>query len=307
MNPAIGLISLLLYLQPVLQPKSKPASGLAGPERAAVFAVRHEVQANGFEKRKDLCLEIETEFSPHEREMIAALKRDGLRIHSRDWCKSPPRGVTIAVLSSVEEKEPGKYTLTVQTVDRGTIASDLGAILRQGTYTVNVASELEPVLVAYAQTCCSVAGSQNGSGSDVLSKLQLPPAKAFEGSELKQNPQQAGAIQMLTPTDGVDFSAYLHGMVDSVRRSWYAEIPKAAREGEKGTVVVQFSIRKDGALFDEEPRLVRTSGHKLLDEAAVDAIRRSSPFDKLPVAFDHDSITLRIVFLYNLPMETIQK
>jgi len=137
--------------------------------------------------------------------------------------------------------------------------------------------------------------------------LQPPPAKPLEGMELVQNSEQAGAIQMLTPTDGVDFSGYLHGMLESVRRSWYAEIPKEAREGEKGTVVVQIRIRKDGALFDEEPRLVRTSGHKLLDEAAVDAIRRSSPFDKLPVAFDHDSITLRFIFLYNLPLDTMQK
>jgi TonB family protein len=111
-----------------------------------------------------------------------------------------------------------------------------------------------------------------------------------------------GNLEMLTPTEGVDFSNYLARLLASVKRNWYAVIPESAKLGEKGRVILQFRISRDGSVPLPEPVLVRTSGKEPLDHAAMSAIRASSPFEPLPPAFSGPYIELRFIFLYNLPL-----
>jgi TonB family protein len=111
-----------------------------------------------------------------------------------------------------------------------------------------------------------------------------------------------GNLEMLTPTEGVDFSNYLARLLASVKRNWYAIIPESAKLGEKGRVILQFHINRDGGVPFPEPILVRTSGKEPLDRAAMAAIRASSPFEPLPPAFSGPYIELRFIFLYNLPL-----
>lgn len=113
-----------------------------------------------------------------------------------------------------------------------------------------------------------------------------------------------GGLQMLTPTEGVDFSSYLSRVLASVRRNWYAIIPESARMGEKGRVVLRFRIMRDGTVVSAEPILEDTSGKEPLDRASMSSIRASSPFEPLPPAFTGPFIELRFIFLYNLPLPT---
>jgi outer membrane biosynthesis protein TonB len=112
-----------------------------------------------------------------------------------------------------------------------------------------------------------------------------------------------GAVQMLTPDEGVDFSSYLARVLASVKRNWYAIIPDSARMGEKGRVILDFKIMRDGNVPFPEPILRSTSGKDPLDRAASSSIRASSPFEPLPPAFSGPYIELRFIFLYNLPLE----
>ena len=112
-----------------------------------------------------------------------------------------------------------------------------------------------------------------------------------------------GNVEMLTPTEGVDFTNYLARVLVGVKRNWYAVIPESARLGEKGKVVLQFRILKDGNVPYPEPWLVGTSGKEPLDRAALSSIRGSSPFEPLPPAFSGPYIELRFIFLYNLPLD----
>jgi TonB family protein len=112
-----------------------------------------------------------------------------------------------------------------------------------------------------------------------------------------------GGVEILTPTEGVDFSNYLARLLAGVKRNWYAVIPESARMGEKGRVIIQFRITRDGTVPFPEPNLVRTSGKEPLDRAAMSAIRTSTPFEPLPPAFSGPFIELRFTFLYNLPID----
>ncbi|PYU23918.1 MAG: hypothetical protein DMG30_10105 [Acidobacteria bacterium] len=115
-----------------------------------------------------------------------------------------------------------------------------------------------------------------------------------------------GAVQLLTPTEGVDFNDYLARVVASVKRNWYSVMPESVYLGEKGRVVLQFRIMTNGAVPDAEPQLMSSSGKEPLDRAAYSAIRASSPFEPLPAAFSGPFIELRFIFLYNLPVSAAQ-
>ena len=115
-----------------------------------------------------------------------------------------------------------------------------------------------------------------------------------------------GMLQMLTPTEGVDFSDYLARVVASVKRNWYSVMPESVYLGEKGRVVLQFRIVRTGSVPDAEPQLMSSSGKEPLDRAAYSAIRTSSPFEPLPSAFSGPFIELRFIFLYNLPVSAAQ-
>ncbi len=114
--------------------------------------------------------------------------------------------------------------------------------------------------------------------------------------------QAYGALQMLTPDEGVDFTNYLARVLASVKRNWYSVIPESARLGEKGRVILQFRIMRDGSVPYTEPALVATSGKEPLDRAALSSIHASNPFEPLPPAFSGPYIELRFIFLYNLPL-----
>ncbi len=105
-------------------------------------------------------------------------------------------------------------------------------------------------------------------------------------------------VQILTPTDGVDFKPYVNILVRDVRIKWYASMPEAALKGEKGEAVIRFRIESNGEVKDVS--LERNSGNDVLDQAAIQAVRNASPFHPLPIAFKGPSITLRFIFNYNV-------
>lgn len=110
-------------------------------------------------------------------------------------------------------------------------------------------------------------------------------------------------VQILTPTDGVNFNDYLTRLLARVRQNWYSVMPISARMGDKGVVVMRFHIMRNGDMPNPEPVLERTSGKEPLDRAAGAALTESNPFEPLPSAYTRPYIELRIIFLYNLPLD----
>jgi outer membrane biosynthesis protein TonB len=110
----------------------------------------------------------------------------------------------------------------------------------------------------------------------------------------------AAGIEMLTPTEGVDFNDYLARVYQSVKRNWFAVMPASVELGDKGVVSLQFRIMKDGGVPDGEPVKVFGSGKEPLDRAAISSIRASNPFEPLPPAFSGPYIELRFTYYYNL-------
>ena len=136
------------------------------------------------------------------------------------------------------------------------------------------------------------SGSQSvgDSGADLATPgLNLPPSagRPHSNLELRSDPM------------GVDFRPYMQQVLAAVRRNWFAVYPEAARLGQRGQVVLEFAIAKQGlvtkVIFSSE------SGAKALDQAAVAAISASNPLPPLPTGFKGDRIVLRMTFMYNVP------
>jgi len=128
-----------------------------------------------------------------------------------------------------------------------------------------------------------IEGSPGGGGG--IGGIQAPP-------------RQGSTLELLSDPMGVDFRPYLLRILTMVRRNWQAVIPESVRYGQRGRVVIQFAIRKDGQV----PKLViaTSSGADALDRAAVAGISASNPFPPLPSEFKGDQIRVQFSFLYNM-------
>jgi outer membrane biosynthesis protein TonB len=112
-----------------------------------------------------------------------------------------------------------------------------------------------------------------------------------------------GGIEMLTPTQGLDWSSYLERVYYTVKRNWFAVMPPSVELGDRGIVVLTFRIMRDGSVPSVEPIIRANSGKEPLDRAAVSSVRASTPFEQLPAQFTGPYIELRYTYLYNIPLE----
>jgi TonB family protein len=91
--------------------------------------------------------------------------------------------------------------------------------------------------------------------------------------------------------------AYMRMLRDRIESIW--KYPReAARRGRTGDLYIKFSIKKNGELNKIE--LVRTSGHRDLDEAAIQALKKAEPYWPLPENYDKDVLEITGHFIYVL-------
>lgn len=93
------------------------------------------------------------------------------------------------------------------------------------------------------------------------------------------------------------YHGYMQRLKEKIESSWKYPL-EAARQGIYGDLFIQFTIRKNGELG--AITLARTSGHKLLDDAAIKAIRDAAPYWELPSSWAEDNITITAHFIYSL-------
>ena len=113
-----------------------------------------------------------------------------------------------------------------------------------------------------------------------------------------QNPQlSANDPVILSDTHGYNFEKYLDGLTQQVRTKWFSGMPDSARQGQKGRVVITFTVVRDGTIQDL--RIVAASGTESLDQAATAAVQSASPFSQLPADFSDNRIVVQFAFSYN--------
>ena len=96
-------------------------------------------------------------------------------------------------------------------------------------------------------------------------------------------------------TSGFRHRGYMKMLKERIESIW--KYPKeAARRGISGDHYMEFSIKKDGSL--DEIEILRTSGYRDLDEAAMKAIKNAAPFWPLPDDWDKETLEIKGHFIY---------
>lgn len=95
-------------------------------------------------------------------------------------------------------------------------------------------------------------------------------------------------------TTARDYFEMLNMRIHSVKK-----YPESARSRHiQGRVMIKFVLLADGTLKDVQ--VVKTSRHKNLDEAAVNAVKKAAPFPKPPSFLFKTPVTLQINILFEL-------
>ena len=138
----------------------------------------------------------------------------------------------------------------------------------------NAPSQLEPVKPAQQQSPNRLnlqlpsaslhdqlqeAIQHNTSGGGI----QVPNGGAIPGGPSGPGgPGMQPGAQILTPTEGVDFSSYIQRLLATLKRNWYAVMPQSAMMGDKGMVSTTFQINRDGSIPAPDPILGKNVGKR---------------------------------------------
>ena len=122
------------------------------------------------------------------------------------------------------------------------------------------------------------------------------------GDGLSRHPGAgSGGVEVLSDTQGVDFSSWLLRWHRETERTWDPLIPDEVNPPilKSGAVVIRFKVLPNGRLMDGSMVLEGRSGDTGLDRAAWGALTGSN-YPPLPHEFHGPYLELRAVFLYNM-------
>ena len=122
------------------------------------------------------------------------------------------------------------------------------------------------------------------------------------GTGLSMHPGAGtGGVEVLSDTQGVDFSSWLLRWHRETERTWDPLIPDEVNPPilKSGAVVIRFKVLPNGRLMDGSMVLEGRSGDTGLDRAAWGALTGSN-YPPLPHDFHGPYLELRAVFLYNM-------
>lgn len=149
-------------------------------------------------------------------------------------------------------------------------------------------------------------GAQKGSDANSGTSSAQPGKHAGPLPFLSQNDIDALARKGLPEkkpgddtvtlnTDEFKYIAYTRWL--DLRLNEKLHVPEIAKvEGLSGVVVLRFSILKDGSLGYIE--VVKSSGFKILDDSAINAIRDSAPFQTFPDSWGMDRLALYAIGVF---------
>jgi hypothetical protein len=111
----------------------------------------------------------------------------------------------------------------------------------------------------------------------------------------------SGGVQVLSDTQGVDFSGWLQRWHYETEHTWDPLIPDEVNPPiyKSGAVAIQFRVLPNGRIQDGSMHLVGQSGDVALDRAAWGALTGSN-YPPLPKDFHGPYLELRAYFMYNM-------
>ena len=140
------------------------------------------------------------------------------------------------------------------------------------------------------------SGRQPGRG-EVTTREKLFDRRVIGDTALKGEGGKRKSDTLSFETQDYRYAGYMRKLREKIESIWEYP-PEAARKGLYGDLRINFTIKKDGKLGAVE--LVRTSGYKMLDDAAIKALRDGEPYWPIPDEWGMDSYTINGHFFYTM-------
>jgi protein TonB len=122
----------------------------------------------------------------------------------------------------------------------------------------------------------SVSGLDLAESARAMARLEGEISKTADEYSKRPRKKFVGAR-----TEEYGLAAYLDGWKQKIERIGTLNYPAEARGKLYGAVVIFVELRaEDGSLYNAE--ISRSSGHKVLDQAALRILRMSAPFGAIP-------------------------
>jgi outer membrane biosynthesis protein TonB len=140
----------------------------------------------------------------------------------------------------------------------------------------------------------AMKGAARRSGSGEVS--------GSSGGGLSKHPGAgSGGVEVLSDTQGVDFSSWLQRWHHETEKTWDPLIPDEVNPPilKKGQVMIRFKVLPTGRVMEGSMILEGRSGDVALDRAAWGAITNSN-YPSLPRDFHGPYLELRALFMYNM-------
>lgn len=133
----------------------------------------------------------------------------------------------------------------------------------------------------------------NLNGLDLLDNARaIARQEAIVDKRLNDYAKRPRKRQITTNAAEYRFAQYVEDWRAKVERIGTLHYPASARGRLSGNLLVSIEIRSDGTLAKAE--IVRSSGHKILDEAALRILQLASPFATFPEEISKDTDILVI-------------
>ena len=92
------------------------------------------------------------------------------------------------------------------------------------------------------------------------------------------------------------YASYFARIKRQIELAW--DYPyEAQRKGITGQLTLRFQISRDGNLMNV--KLINGSGHNVLDEAALQAVKSAAPYYPFPVTIDRETLPILANFIYS--------
>ena len=130
----------------------------------------------------------------------------------------------------------------------------------------------------------------NKSATDPIDSIRSGFKRMFE----KPHPKPSDEKNVVPlDTKFFPYVVYFKRIREKINENW--RWPKEARHS-FGAVVLKFVVKKDGTL--KNVSLVKSSGHKMLDDGVVSAIEKAAPFNPFPESLKRESVEIKSTFSY---------
>lgn len=140
------------------------------------------------------------------------------------------------------------------------------------------------------------SGKQPGR-RDATNREKLFDPRVIGDTALKGEGGKKKSDTLSFDTRDYRFAGYMRKLKEKIESIWEYP-PEASRKGLYGDLKISFTIKKDGRLGAVE--LERTSGYKMLDDAALKALKDGEPYWPIPDDWGMDSYTIHGHFFYTM-------